>query len=104
MKTHWLRPIEVKRAGGGKTWTNEQYVGTREELMETIKAEMNSYQKHVDHVIYHKTQMHQLLQNFADNELVIKADFIQNIVHKRGRESSTAYYNKRQTQMLTFVV
>jgi hypothetical protein len=27
--THWLRPVQHTRPGGGKYWTNDQYRGMR---------------------------------------------------------------------------
>ena len=44
------------------------------------------------------------MENLPRNQVLIKADFIQNIAHSRGRETSQAYYGKRQTQFLCFVV
>jgi hypothetical protein len=72
--------------------------------MRTMKKEMSAFRIHHDHVIYHKEQMRDLLAHLSRDEIVIKADFVQNIVHSRGRETSQAYYGKRQTQFLSFVV
>jgi hypothetical protein len=103
-RTSWLRPIQKKREGGGVTWTNEQYLGTRNDMSITIKREMDIFVAHSEHVIYHKSQARTLLEGLTDDEIIIKCDFIQNIVHSRGRETSASFYGKRQTQFLSFVV
>lgn len=62
--------------------TNTLYhVGAHKDLIKTIQKEMNAFQVHHNHVIYHKDQMHDLLANLPTDEIVIKADFIQNIIH-----------------------
>ena len=53
---------------------------------------------------WNKAQVDWLKKNLPAGEVLIKADFIQNYEHSRGQESDSAYYNKRQTQLLTFVV
>lgn len=103
-RTHWHRPVQIKRPGGGLYWTNELYTGRRIDLLETMQKEMEFFVEHDRHNIYHKDQMDQLLENFHENTIIIKADFIQNIVHGRGQETSQSYYGKRQTQFLCFVV
>lgn len=72
--------------------------------MKTVKKEMSSFVSHDNHVNYHKKQMEILLENLSYGEIVIKCDFIQNIVHSRGRETSSSYYGKRQTQLLSCVI
>ena len=72
--------------------------------METVQREMAVFNKHCDHVAYHKDQMRILHDNFPHDSIIIKCDFIQNIVHGRGRETSQSFYNKRQSQLLTFVI
>ena len=72
--------------------------------MDTLRKEMLAHNEHERHVIFHKEQVASLLENFATNEIVILADFIQNIAHSRGRETSQSYYSKRQTQFLSFVI
>lgn len=90
--------------GGGRYWTNKQYIGVCLQLMNTMASEMEMFVSHSDHVIYHKRQMRTLLERFSHTDLVIKCDFIQNIVHSRGRETSQSFYSKHQTQFLSFVV
>lgn len=104
INTNWLRPEQHKRPGGGLFWVNVENNETRSQLMQTMVNEMTCFQAHAQHVHYHKRQMRDLLENFGERELIIKADFIQNIVHDRGRETSQSYYGKRQTQFLSFVV
>jgi hypothetical protein len=58
--------------------------GARKDLMRTMKKEMSAFRIHHDHVIYYKEQMQDLLAHLSQDEIVIKADFIQNIVHSRG--------------------
>jgi hypothetical protein len=72
--------------------------------MQSMRAEMTAFQKHAEQVIYQKKQMRELHANFKPDEIIIKADFIQNISHSRGRETFQLYYGKRQTQFLVFVV
>jgi hypothetical protein len=102
--TNWLRPVQKTREGGGRYWTNELYIGSREQLMQTMVKEMETFAEHTEHVIYHKRQMRDLLANFSQTDVIIKCDFIQNIVHSRGRETSQSFYSKRQTQFLSFVI
>lgn len=104
MESDWLRPVQQKRTGGGIYWVTEQEHATREQLMANMRQEMAEFHIHDNHVIFHKTQMRELLQTFAHDEIIVKADFIQNIVHSRGRETSQSYYGKRQSQFLVFVV
>lgn len=65
---------------------------------------MTQHVAHERHVNHHKAQFRQLRDNLGENEIIIQADFIQNIAHSRGRETSASYYSKRQTQFLSFVV
>jgi len=85
-------------------WINEEEVGTRRTFMKTMRKEMRTLRKHHKLVLNHKKHLRHLLENFKQDEVVIKCDFIQNIVHLRGRETSQSYYGKRQTQLLSFVV
>jgi flagellar biosynthesis regulator FlbT len=57
-------------------------------MMLTMVAEMNTFAEHHTHVIHYKTQIRELLATFQHNEIIIKVDFIQNIVHGREREIS----------------
>lgn len=82
----------------------EEYVGTRKQMMKTMKKEMGAFAAHTKHVIYHKEQLMRLHDNFPHDSIIVKCDFIQNILHGRGRETSQAYFNKRQSQFLSFVV
>lgn len=104
VSTRWLRPVQKKRQGGGIYWTNEEMVEHRSTMLTTLKKEMSSFAKHSEHVQYSKEQMQNLQDQFGQTEVIIKADFIQNIVHHRGQETSQSYYGKRQTQFLCFVV
>ena len=73
-------------------------------MMLIMVAKMNAFTEHHTHVIHYKTQIHELFTTFQHNKIIIKVDFIQNIVHGRGRETSQLYYGKRQTQFLLFVI
>jgi hypothetical protein len=66
--------------------------------------EMLAFTAYATHVVYHKQQMRLLHASFKRNKIIVKADFIQNISHSRGRETAQSYYRKRQTQFLVFVV
>ncbi len=65
---------------------------------------MKAFKIHDDRVNLIKNKLNYLKKNLPFGEVLIKSDFIQNIVHKRGAEPTTGYYDKRQTQLLTFVV
>lgn len=104
-RTRWLRPVQKKREGGGLYWANEEIVEPRSDMVKTFKKEMKSFHTHSEHVEHSKEQMRQLQEHLPRDEIIVKADFIQNIVHDRGRETSQSYYyGKRQTQFLCFVV
>ena len=50
-----------------------------------------------------KDHVRHLHQNLPEDAIALKCDFIQNIVHSRGRETAQSYYGKRQSQFLSFV-
>ena len=64
-------------------------------MMEHWQIEMKSYFTHHSKAEKIKSVVNWLKKNLPFGNILIKGDFIQNIVHKRRRESSTAYYNKR---------
>lgn len=72
--------------------------------MKSMVKEMQVLEHHDDHVVYHKSQLRHLMDNFAHDEIIIKLDYIQSIVHSRGRDTSQNYYNKRQSQFLSTVI
>lgn len=102
--TTWRRSVQRVRKGRGAIWVMEDQEGTRREMIRSMKAEMKSYNSHCKHVLHHKNQMRQLLANFPHNSIIIKGDFIQNILHGCGQETSQTFFNKRQSQLLTFVI
>lgn len=102
--TTWSRPVQQRRKGGGIYWVNEEERGSRQQCVEILKEEALAFNQHHRHVLFHKDQMRHLLDNFREDQMVISCDFIQNIVHSRGRETSQSYYGKRQTQMLAFTI
>lgn len=102
--TRWLRPVQKKRDGGGLYWANEEIIEPRSNMIKSFKTEMKSFRAHSDHVEHSKEQLRHLHDHLQHDEIIVKADFIQNIVHDRGRETSQSYYGKRQTQFLCFVV
>jgi hypothetical protein len=104
ISTNWLCPEQLKCPGGGIYWVNQKYINTRREIMQSMRAEMTAFWKHAEQVIYQKKQMRELHTNFKPNEIIVKADFIQNISHSHGCETSQSYYGKQQTQFLVFVV
>jgi hypothetical protein len=103
-RTAWPRVVQILQPGGGLYWIDQIYTGSRCEFMISAKKEMDFFVEHDAHVVYHKHQMEQLLENFPPHSVLIKADFIQNIVHGRGQETSQSYYGKRQSQFLVFAV
>jgi hypothetical protein len=102
--TEWTYPVQKKRDGGGLYWENVAEHGTRQEFSNVVREEMKAFVQHDTHNIWHKKQMAKLLNELPVGEVVVKCDYIQNINHSRGRETSSAYYGKRQTQFLSMVV
>ena len=78
--------------------------GTCEKYSKRIRNKMKAHEEHEQHVNFHKQQQWALLEKFTRNEIIVKCDFIQNIAHSRGRETSASYYSKRQTQFFLFVI
>lgn len=104
VQTNWRSPVQKTRLGGGLYWFDEEHQATRAQMMLSFKAEMIAFNKHQDHVEHHRAQKAALFDKFTADEIIIQTDFIQNISHMRGRETSQSYYGKRQTQFLSFVV
>lgn len=104
IRTNWCHPIQKTRLGGGLYWYDEEHQGTRTKFMVTLKEEMLAFNKHQHHVDHHRDQRALLFKFFTREEIIIQTDFIQNISHIRGRETSQSYYGKRQTQFLSFVI
>ena len=102
--TYWYTTRLEKRAGGGMHWVENVYSGTREKCMKHWETEITMWNHHIARVSWIKSKVDWLKANLPLGHILIKGDFIQNIVHNRGAESTTGYYNKRQTQLLTFVV
>lgn len=102
--TNWVRPVQKKRTGGGLYWYDEEHQGTRKDMMTTFKKEMKKFNDHDQHVIHHREQKQALFDSCSTDDIIIQTDFIQNIAHYRGRETSQSYYGKRQTQFLSFVI
>lgn len=100
----WYTATLTKRLGGGNNWIDKQHTTTRRKMMESWKAEMRGFAEHEKRVEAVKTRVDWLKNNLPRGHILIKGDFIQNITHDRGKETDAAYYNKRQTQLLTFVV
>ena len=72
--------------------------------MKLMHKKMAKHVEHKAHVCWHKQQVSYLLYNLLPDQLMVKADFIQNIVHTCGWETSFFYYSKHQTQLLSCVV
>lgn len=104
MHTQWIVKVQRTRDTGGTTWVDEVEKGTRHEFMQQARNEMETFDKHHQHSQWHKRKVAELLANLRPGEVYIKFDYIQNIVHERGAETSSSYYGKRQTQFLSFVV
>ena len=85
-------------------YVEKTHQGTRQKFMEKYTHQMKILREHQGRVDQVKKQVEWLKANLPRGHVLIKGDFIQNIVHRRGIEDSTAYYNKRQSQLLTFVV
>lgn len=95
IQSYWVRPIQLRRKGGGLYWLNQQEIDTRANLMSSMIQEMEAFHTHAEHVNFSKQQLRVLRTNFRQEDIVVQADFIQNIVHSRGRETSQSYYGKR---------
>ena len=102
--TYWYKTNLEKRLGGGMHWAENMLSGTWEKCMKQWETEVTMWQRHIARVWWIKSKVDWLKANLPIGHILIKGDFIQNIVHSRGAESTTGYYNKRQTQLLTFVV
>ena len=83
---------------------DEESTRTCDDLMQIMREELLGFKVHSTYVEWHKGQMASLLQSVGNSVIIIKSDFIQNLVHSRGCETSQLYYGKRQMQLLTFVV
>lgn len=86
--TIWSYPTQVKRPGGGLYWHDQLYRGTRQNLVDFTRKEMEFFVTHHEHTKLHKQQVWDLLENLPDNAIILKSDFIQNIVHNRGVETT----------------
>lgn len=100
----WYTTTITKRLGGGNSFADKQHTATRKVMMGKWLEEMKGFEKHEERVAAVKTKVDWLKRNLPVGHILIKGDFIQNITHSRGVEPPEAYYNKRQTQLLTFVV
>ena len=72
--------------------------------MKYAQDEFASFKKHEILVSWIQSKISWLKENLPFGHVLIKSDFIQNISHSRGAEAVASYYNKRQTQLLVFVV
>ena len=82
----------------------ESGYGKHQVSIKVSKMEILSFSTHEKHYSWSKLQSDILKKSLPLDSIIVKADFIKNIVHQRGAEVSNAYYNKRQSQLLTFVV
>lgn len=103
--TVWKRPVQKKAGkGGGVNWVNEAMHGSRSAYLKAMQKEMKAHVAHEKHVQHHKKQVADLIDRLTEGEIVIQSDFIQNISHGRGKETSSSYFAKRQTTLLSMVV
>ena len=65
---------------------------------------MNTFAEHDYYAETIRKRVNDLKTHLPHGHILIKVDFIQNIAHRRGEETSSGYYNKRQTQLLVFVI
>ena len=54
------------------------------------------------HVFFHKQQLDNLLTNITKDEIILKCDFIQNIIYSLEKETSASYYNKMTNTIFVF--
>ena len=104
METVWYTQKIEHRQGGGMLTVNEPQPGTRTEFMQFVQTELEQFQVHDELTEWVAQQVRTLKNNLRQKHVFIKGDFIQNIVHRRGAESSSSYYNHRQSQLLVFVI
>ena len=100
----WYTSYLQKREGGGNVWMDEAIKGSRYEFMKYVEDELATFKKHEILVSWIQARISWLKVNLPFGHILIKSDFIQNISHCRGAEAVASYYNKRQTQLLVFVV
>ena len=100
----WYTSRLSKRLGGGNVMKDKLHTDTRLKMMQKWETEMKAFEEHDGRAKWIKSKVDWLKHNLPRGHVLIKGDFIQNIVHTRGQETDSAYYNKRQTQLLTFVV
>jgi hypothetical protein len=67
---------------------------TRMNITNAMREEMQYFVKHAQQVIFQKRQTQLLLETFHRDEIIVKTDFIQNIVHGCGQETLQSYYGK----------
>ena len=102
--TVWYTSSLEKRSGGGMHWVDTEHKGTRAKMMRNWKKELKAFHEHDARVDWMRNKILWLKNNLPFGHILIKGDFIQNITHTRGAESSSGYYNQRQTQLLVFVI
>ena len=83
---------------------NQSNPGTRRDFMKFVNSKVDKFQVHHELSKWVADQVRTLKNTLPQKHVLIKGDFIQNIVHRRGAESSSSYYNHRQTQLLVFVI
>ena len=83
---------------------HKEHITTRIEMMQKWETEMKAFHEHDGRAVWIKSKVDWLKHNLLFGDVLIKGDFIQNISHSWGKEADAAYYNKHQTQFLTFVV
>lgn len=104
VKTVWYTTSLQDRAGGGQHWIDEPHNTSRITLMRYWRQQMREFETHNSKNELIKDVLFHLKHNLPLGHVLIKGDFIQNFVHQRNAESAESHYNRRQTQLLVFVV
>ena len=73
-------------------------------MMSNWLDEMKAFEEHEKRMKQNKEKVDWLKEHLPTENVLIKADFIQNYEYTRGQESDEAYYNKKQIQIFTFMV
>lgn len=103
-RTTWYTTSLELREGGGQHWVEHPHKTTRQEFMTYWKLFMEQLAIHNIKNEVIKDTLDDLKNNLPQNHIFVKADFIQNYVHRRSAESAESHYNRRQSQLLVFVV
>ena len=76
----------------GKEWSTVTNTNTRQEYREILEDKFETFENHRYHTEWSKKQMRKLKKHLPKNAIIIKCDFIENIQHERGAETSQSHF------------